>query len=88
MQDETVQSGLNHIIEAIAYREIDKGDIAHELVHAIAKSASLRKLNLDTKQAIEHLVESLFQCENHMYTPGNKKIIDTLNMDVIDQKFS
>lgn len=88
LQDETVQSGLNHIIEAIAYREIDKGDIAHELVLAIAKSASLRKLNLDTKQAIEHLVESLFQCENHMYTPGNKKIIDTLNMDVIDQKFS
>ncbi|MFT5861063.1 MAG: DNA mismatch repair protein MutL [Flavobacteriaceae bacterium] len=88
LQDETIQSGLNHIIEAIAYREIDKGEIAHELVHAIAKSSSLRKLNLDSKEAIEHLIESLFQCENHMYTPGNKKIIDTLNIDVIDQKFS
>ena len=88
LQDETIQSGLNHVIEAIAHRDIDKGDIAHELVHSISRSASLRRLNLDTKEAIESLIERLFQCENHMFTPGNKKIIDTLNMDVIEQKFT
>ncbi|MFT5778865.1 MAG: DNA mismatch repair protein MutL [Crocinitomicaceae bacterium] len=87
LENETIHKALDRIIETIAHREIDKGDIAHELVHAIARAASYRALNLNTKEAVEHLIESLFQCENHMYTPGNKKIIDTLNVDIIDQKF-
>ncbi len=88
LQDETIQTGLNHVIETIAHREIDKGDIAHELVHSIAKSASMCRMKLDSKEAIDALIERLFQCENHTFTPGNKKIIDTLNIDVIEQKFS
>lgn len=87
LQEETIQSALDNIIETIAHREIEKGEIAHELVHSMARSASMKKLNLSTQESLEGLIERLFQCENHAFTPGNKKIIDTLDIDVIDQKF-
>lgn len=87
LQDETIQKALDRIVETIAHREIEKGEIAHELVHSISKSASLKKMNLNSKEAVNDIIERLFQCENHAFTPGNKKIIDTLSLEGIDEKF-
>ena len=87
LQDETIQKALDRIIETIAHREIDKGEIAHELVHSIAKSAAMKKMNLNSMEAVNDIIERLFQCENHAYTPGNKQIIDTLSLESIDEKF-
>ncbi|MDG1331254.1 MAG: DNA mismatch repair endonuclease MutL [Crocinitomicaceae bacterium] len=87
LQDETIQKALDRIIETIAHREIDKGEIAHELVHSIAKSAAMKKMNLNSMDAVNDIIERLFQCENHAYTPGNKQIIDTLSLESIDEKF-
>ncbi|MFK7785645.1 MAG: DNA mismatch repair endonuclease MutL [Crocinitomicaceae bacterium] len=87
LQDETIQKALDRIVETIAHRDIDKGEIAHELVHSIAKSAAMKKMNLNSKEAVNDIIERLFQCENHSYTPGNKQIIDTLSLESIDEKF-
>ncbi|MCH2224475.1 MAG: DNA mismatch repair endonuclease MutL [Crocinitomicaceae bacterium] len=88
LQEETIQNALDRIIETISHRTIEKGEIAHELVHSLAKSSARKKLNLSTPELIEHLIEQLFQCENHMYTPGNKKIVDTLELTVLEDKFN
>lgn len=87
LQDETVQKALDRIVETIAHREIDKGEIAHELVHSIAKSAAMKKMNLNSMEAVNDIIERLFQCENPTFTPGNKQIIDTLSLESIDEKF-
>lgn len=87
LQDETIQKALNRIIETIAHREIEKGEIAHELVHSIARSAAMKKMNLNSIEAVNDIIERLFQCENHTFTPGNKQIIDTLSLESIDEKF-
>lgn len=87
LQDETLQKALDRIIETIAHREIEKGEIAHELVHSIARSAATKKMNLNSMEAVNDIIERLFQCENHMHTPGNKRIIDTLSIESIDEKF-
>ena len=87
LQDETLQKALDRIIETIAHRDIDKGEIAHELVHSIARSAATKKMNLSTMEAVNDIIERLFQCENHTYTAGNKLIIDTLSLDSINEKF-
>ncbi|NVK63995.1 MAG: DNA mismatch repair endonuclease MutL [Flavobacteriales bacterium] len=87
LQDETIQKALDRIVETIAHRDIEKGEIAHELVHSISKSASMKKMNLNSKEAVNDIIERLFQCENHAFTPGNKKIIDTLSLEGIDEKF-
>lgn len=87
LQDETVQKALDRIIETIAHREIEKGEIAHELVHSIARSAAMKKMNLNSMEAVNDIIERLFQCENPTFTPGNKQIIDTLSLESIDEKF-
>lgn len=87
LQDETLQKALDRIVETLAHREIEKGEIAHELVHSIAKSASMRKLNLNSMEAVNDIIERLFQCENPTFTPGNKQIIDTLSLESINEKF-
>jgi len=87
LQDETIQKALDRIIETIAHRDIEKGEIAHELVHSISKSAAMKKMNLNTMEAVNNIIERLFQCENHAFTPGGKQIIDTLSLESIDEKF-
>lgn len=87
LQDETIQKALDRIVETLAHRDIEKGEIAHELVHSIARAAAMKKMNLNSMEAVNDIIERLFQCENHSFTPGNKQIIDTLSLESIDEKF-
>ncbi len=86
LQEETISNSIDEIFSTIAYQEVEKGDLAHTLIGAIAKSASLKKLNLSTDEMIQSLIDQLFQCENHTYSPRNKKIIETISLDEIHQK--
>lgn len=87
IQDETLEDALNNLLEIINHKEIDKGDLAHSVILSIARSASLKKVNLNSGEQIHALIDQLFQCENHIFTPGNKKIVETLDLASIDQKF-
>ena len=86
LQEETISNSIDEIFSTIAYQEVEKGDLAHTLIGAIAKSASLKKLNLSTDEMIQSLIDQLFQCENHTYSPRNKKIIETISLEEIHQK--
>jgi len=87
LQEENINTCIDAILENIAYREIEKGDIAHLLISSIAYASSLRKNPLSTKEAIEQLVEDLFQCSEHTFTPNGKKIIETITLEEINSKF-
>ncbi|NRA10681.1 MAG: DNA mismatch repair endonuclease MutL [Crocinitomicaceae bacterium] len=87
LEEETLSSTLDSILETLGHKDIEKGDIAHSLVASIARSASMKQLNLNTNEAIQGLINQLFQCENHMFTPSNKKIIDTIDLELIETKF-
>ncbi len=87
LEEESIERAIEGILETVAHKTVDKGDLAHELVSKIAAAASMKKINLSSKEAMEALVEQLFQCENHMFSPRNKKIIETLDITTIDQKF-
>jgi len=87
IQEESISNSLDEIFQSIGFKEVDKGDIAHNLVLAIAKSAAMKKLNLNTNESIQALINQLFQCENHTYSPRNKKIIETITLDEIQNKF-
>ena len=87
LQEETISNSIGEIFSTIAYQEIEKGDLAHTLIGAIAKSASMKKINLSTPEMIQSLIDQLFQCENHTYSPRNKKIIASISLDEINTKF-
>jgi len=88
IQEESISSSLDEIFQGIGFKEIEKGDIAHTLVLAIAKSAAMKKMNLNTNESIQALINQLFQCENHTYSPRKKKIIETITLDDIQHKFN
>jgi len=87
VQEENINTCLDNIIENISYRDIEKGDVAHILITSIAKSAALKKNVLLTNEVAVQLVEDLFQCTEHSYTPSGKKIIQTLSIEEIANKF-
>jgi len=87
LEEETLSRSIDRILETLNHKDIEKGELAHELVGSIARSAAMKKLNLSNAEQIQALVDRLFQCENHSYSPSNKKIMETLDMAIIDKKF-
>lgn len=86
LQEESIHECLDLILEKIAFQEIDKGEIAHVIVQAIALATGRRK-SITTNEAAEHLIEQLFSCSEHSFTPKGKKIIETITLDEIATKF-
>lgn len=87
LQEESIHECLDLILENIAFQEIDKGEIAHVIVQSIASAAGRRKTNIQNNEIAESLVEQLFQCTEHSFTPKGKKIIQTLTLEEIATKF-
>ena len=86
LQEESIHDCLDFILEKIAFQEIDKGEIAHVIVESIATATGRRKA-ITTNEAAEHLIEQLFSCSEHSFTPKGKKIIETITLDEIATKF-
>lgn len=86
LEEETLSGSIDMVLETLAHKEIEKGDLAHALVGSIARSAAMKKLELSNNDQIQSLIDRLFQCENHAYSPSNKKIMATLEMALIEKK--
>ena len=84
VQDDSIHACVDSINETIGYKEVDKGEIAHFVVLSIAKSVSLAAL----KNKIEpsYLIERLFQCQDHQYSPTGKRILNTLTLEELKSK--
>lgn len=87
LQEESIHDCLDLIMENIAFQEIDKGEIAHVIVQSIASAAGRKKSSIQNNETAESLVEQLFQCSEHSFTPKGKKIIQTLTIEEIATKF-
>jgi DNA mismatch repair protein MutL len=87
LQEENINSCIDGILENISFREIEKGEIAHVIIQSIARSASQKKNIVLNNEASELLVEDLFQCSEHTFTPNGKTIIQTLTLEEIANKF-
>ena len=59
---------------------------SNKIILSIAKSTAMKKLNLNTNESIQAIVNKLFQCENHTYSPRGKKIIETISLKEIEDK--
>jgi DNA mismatch repair protein MutL len=86
LQEESIHECLDTILEKIAFQEIDKGEIAHVIVQAIALAGGKKKV-ITSNEAADALVERLFQCPDHSFTPSGKKIIESITLEEIATKF-
>jgi len=86
LDDNQIISVLDNMLETLMHREIDKSDLAHQLIASIAKSAS-KSFTLNHDEEAKRIIDLLFQCENHSFSPSGKKIISTLTFEELSQKF-
>ena len=81
LQEEVISKAVDSIIATLMNGEVEKDDIAHELISNISYSGSKTKLNLNQKEEVTSLIDQLFQCESHMHTPGGRKILETITIN-------
>ncbi len=74
------------INESLLIDQLEKGDVAHQIILQIAKSVGNQKKIAQETDA-EALIEQLFNCENHLFSPSQKKIMENISMDDIALKF-
>jgi DNA mismatch repair protein MutL len=87
LQEESIHICIDLILENISFKEIEKGDIAHFLILSIAQAAGRKKSKANSANENEHIIEQLFQCPEHAFTPTGKKIVQTLSFEEIALKF-
>lgn len=78
IQEETIIDSVQEILEKLAFKNIDKGDIAHNIVSSIAGAVSRGNIKLSSLEEVDNLFSRLFQCPEHMYSPKGKKILETI----------
>ncbi len=87
LEEEAINDCVDAILHNLSFAEIDKGEIAHILISNISRNAGKSKVISGNKEHVSNLVESLFQCEEHVYTPGGKLILKTIPLTDIHQLF-
>lgn len=87
LSDEVVKHAVDSIIQQITFKDVDKGELAHTLISALATSAALSGNKTMQKEEVTHLVEHLFQCKEHVYSPNGLKILDTITIDELTKRF-
>lgn len=86
LKDEGIQDSISNIHRNLSFSEIDKGEIAHAIVSSIA-AASSRQNSQWNDESANQLLEQLFQCTDHQYSPRGKVILNTISTEDILQKF-
>ncbi len=87
LQEESSHPCIDMILEKISYKDVDKGDLAHLIISSVAQAYGRQKSRITDESAAQHLVETLFQSEEHAVTPQGKKIIQTLTLEELAEKF-
>lgn len=87
LEEETINDCIDSILNNLSFSDIDKGEIAHILISNVAKNAGRSKVISSNRETVDHLLESLFQCEEHVHTPEGKLILKTIPLTDIQQYF-
>lgn len=86
LKDEGIQASILNIHENLSFREIDKGEIAHAVISSIASASASQQFSWSDESA-NQMLEQLFQCTDHQYSPKGKVILNTIPVSDISQKF-
>jgi DNA mismatch repair protein MutL len=86
LKDEGIQNSVQDIITSLSVAGLDKGEVAHVLISAISKAAANQSMQWNGESA-NQLLNSLFQCPEHQYSPTGKVILNTLQIKDINQLF-
>ncbi|TXI85237.1 MAG: DNA mismatch repair endonuclease MutL [Crocinitomicaceae bacterium] len=86
LKEEGIVEAVHTIHSNLEQNEIDKGEIAHAMISSIAAAATSHVKNWNDESA-NQLIEHLFMCTDHQYSPRGKVILNTITASEINLKF-
>lgn len=83
---EEINSIIEEITETLVHGNLQKSELAHGIIAKLAKNGSMNT-TIRNEEEVMSIINDLFQCEEHTYTPSGKLIVSTISIEEIAQKF-
>lgn len=87
LDESTVLSCVDKILEQLQMGTLDKGEIAHTVLSQIAFGGSMSFKLPDNQQAISDFVTRLFEADEHTFSPSGKRIVAQITNEQLIQLF-
>ncbi|AEA45501.1 DNA mismatch repair endonuclease MutL [Fluviicola taffensis] len=87
LDESTVLSCVDKILEQLQMGTLDKGEIAHTVLSQIAFAGSMSFKIPNDQQAIADYIARLFESDEHTFSPSGKRIIAQITNEQIIQLF-
>lgn len=86
MEENGMTESIQELLEVLVHTDIEQSDISNSLINTLSYSASQRKLDLNSDEKIQSLIDQLFACENHTYTNSGLKIMEQITIEELANK--
>lgn len=87
LDESTVLSCVDKIIEQLQMGTLDKGEIAHTVLAQIAFGGSMSFKLQNNQEAITDFVTRLFEADEHTFSPSGKRIVAQITNEQLIQLF-
>lgn len=87
LDESTVLSCVDKILEQLQMGTLDKGEIAHTVLSQIAFGGSMSFKLQGQQEAISDFVSRLFEADEHTFSPSGKRIIAQITNEQLIQLF-
>lgn len=88
LEEETIRPCIEEILGTLEYEDPSEKDLAQGVLATVAKSAAMKKIDLQNKEHTKHLIQQLFECDHYIHTSDGRRIIVEMNMEEIGNKFN
>lgn len=87
LDESTVLSCVDKILEQLQMGTLDKGEIAHTVLSQIAFGGSMSFKLQSNQEAISDFISRLFEADEHTFSPSGKRIIAQITNEQLIQLF-
>jgi DNA mismatch repair protein MutL len=87
LDESTVLSCVDKILEQLQMGTLDKGEIAHTVLCQIAFGGSMAFKLQSNQEAISEFISRLFEADEHTFSPSGKRIIAQITNEQLIQLF-
>jgi DNA mismatch repair protein MutL len=87
LDESTVLSCVDKILEQLQMGTLDKGEIAHTVLAQIAFGGSMSFKLQNNQEAVSDFVTRLFEADEHTFSPSGKRIIAQITNEQLIQLF-
>jgi DNA mismatch repair protein MutL len=84
---EHIPSYFSDLLDTFLLRDVDVGEIVHELVLALARNAAFQGKKILTQDELNHIIEGLFSCKEHSFDPSGNKIFKIIDIKELTHDF-